>query len=147
MDSAFDASRIALRDLEDHEKVLGAFKGKTVILIGGGYPAIEEAADWAEALDEEYAGDDDVQVVGAAIIGDVLPGVSKDQVKSRLKDFGTVPVLVDWEGQSSEAFDLDGASKPHVFVIDRDGVLRFRTVGDLSDAALAKVKGEVEAVE
>lgn len=61
-----------------------------------------------------------------------------DQVLAYSKKIG-FPVYVDWKKNVANAFKI-GKGNSYVFIVDRKGVVRYRIVGEASEADRRKVK-------
>lgn len=139
-----NVSNVCFYDIEDQKVSLTDYKGKILILVGGGEGATEESKRWGEVLTKEYGMCEDVMIVGIAIVGKLPPFVPKRLVKDRIKKASVVTPLIDWDGNSVKALHLDDTISPHVFLIDRQGFLRFRLVQNYSKEGLDKLKEQIE---
>lgn len=139
-----DASNVCFYDIKDQKVSLSDYKGKILILVGGGQGATKESKRWGEVLAKEYGMREDVMIVGIAIVGKLPPFVPKRLVKDRIKKASVVTPLIDWDGNSVNTLHLDDTITPHVFLIDRQGFLRFRLVQNYSKEGLDKLKEQIE---
>lgn len=136
------APDFTLTDLEGNEVSLSSFAGKTVVLewFNPGCPFVKFAhGDGPLAsMGNDKMGDDLVWLA----INSGAPGKQGHGIETNAAAAKTwameYPVLLDESGEVGKAY---GALKtPHVFVIDPDGVLRYR--GALDNAPIGETQNE-----
>ncbi len=145
-----DVSNVSLSDINDHEFSLSSFKGKPLILSGGGgMAAMEEAKKWRKALEKEYGARKDLKYVELAFIGKLPPFFPKQFIKNNImkdvmKEGFPTPPLIDWDGNAAKILGVTKPDLCYVFVIDKQGFLRYKLVEKYSEKGLSKVKAQVE---
>jgi cytochrome c-type biogenesis protein len=118
---------------------LADLRGKVVLLNVWAtwcHPCRDEIPE-LEALHAKHR-DAGLEVVGVSVDG----GGSEDAIKSFIRDFEmTYPVWLDPEERVSNQFLTIGV--PETFLIDREGVIRWRKIGPigLNDPSLAEALG------
>lgn len=140
-DLNMDVTGLALPDAHDNVISTADLNGQVVILSGGGQGAINEGKTWAAAIDKAIEGIDNVKHFRLALTGKLPPMVPKSFIKSMAKK--DPPTLFDWESTAESMLQVKDPNSVNVFVIDRNGILRFKFVGRFSDDALEKVVGSV----
>ena len=138
-----DVSSIVLSDIDDKAITLSAFKGKVLVFIGGHRPAAEQSDKWLQALVKECSTMQDVKVGPLAFIGKLPMFISKESVKGELKKVVPLP-LIDWDGSPQKTLGVIKRNVSYVFVIDKQGILRFRLPAPLSDENLKTVVEQVK---
>lgn len=139
-----DVSHISFNDINDKKISLSDFIGKTLLLVGGGQGATEESKKWERALEMEYGACEDVMIGGIAVIGKLPPFVPKSFVKAKIKKTEGITPFIDWEGNSVNILGIADAVTPHVLLIDKQGILRFRLVENYSEKGLDELKRQIE---
>lgn len=123
------APEFTLRSTLDKEISLANYKGdKNVVLVF--YP-LDFSPTCSMQLPEYSSHKQDFEARDAEVLG-----VNRDSVythKAWSKEFGIdVPLLADMTGEAAKAYDVympdAGISKRAVFVVDKEGVLRFQHV-------------------
>jgi hypothetical protein len=78
-------------------------------------------------------------------LGGPLPRfVPKGPVNKKISGEATTPPLIDWDGEPAKALGVKDANISHVMVIDREGFLRLKLVGDYSEEGFNRVRDQVE---
>jgi len=139
-----DVSTAVFYDLNDEKVPLSCFKGEVLVLFGGGRGATEETKKWAEALAKACAARAGVKTVEVAFGGPLPPLVPKQLVKKAIREGAATQPLIDWDGGPAKILGVEKTSMAHVFVIDKEGLLRFRLAGNYSEEGLTKVVRQVE---
>lgn len=139
-----DVSAVTFSDLDDNKVSLSSFRGQVLVLYGGGRGATEETKKWGEALVTEYEGREGVKAVEMALGGPLPRFVPKGAVKKKIREEATTPPLIDWDGEPAKALGVEDANIPHVMVIDKEGLLRLKLVGDYSEEGFSRVGDQVE---
>ena len=139
-----DVSTATFYDLDDREIPLSSFKGEVLVLFGGDRGAAEETKKWGPALLKECEARDAVKCVEAAFGGPLSRFVPKKMVKKKISEEATTPPLIDWDGGPAKILGLTDGSTLHVFVIDKEGFLRFKLSGSYSEENLHKVMEQVD---
>jgi hypothetical protein len=137
-----NVSGIRLTDVEGQEVSLSAFTGSVLVLSGGGQPAMEECRKWGAALARECAakGFEFREVVFLKGLPPFIPkSFIAGKIRSESKAQGATPPLLDWNGVAEKALGVADSSQAHIYVVDKDGVLRYRLWGKYSDEALEEV--------
>lgn len=136
------APNFSLKDLEGNDVTLADYAGKTVVLewFNPGCPFVKFAHGEGPlaSMGNDKTGDDLVWLA----INSGAPGKQGHGVETNLaaaKEWSmTYPVLVDESGEVGKTY---GAEKtPHVFVIDAEGVLRYK--GALDNAPIGETQNE-----
>ena len=76
--------------------------------------------------------------------GPLPPFVPKQLVKKAIREGAATPPLIDWDGGPAKILGVEKTSMAHVFVIDKEGLLRFRLAGNYSEEGLNNVMRQVE---
>lgn len=139
-----DVSAVMFSDLDDQQVPLSRFKGEVLVLFGGGRGAIEETKQWGEALMKACAAREGVRTVEVAFGGPLPPFVPRKLIKKTIKEGATTPPLIDWDGNPAKILGVEKTSMAHVFVIDKEGHLRFKLAGNYSEEGLNRVMQQVE---
>ena len=138
-----DVSSVVLSDIDDKRITLSDFKGKVVLLTGGASAAAKQSEEWLHALVRECSTMKDVKYAPIAFVGKLPPFIPKGMIKSEFKKMVLTP-LIDWEGSPQKTLGLIKKNVSHAFVIDKQGVLRFRMAAPLSDENLKTVMEQVK---
>ena len=142
-----DASGVTFSDLEDKEIPLSSFRGQVLVLFGGDRGAAEETRKWGTALVKECHSRAGVECFEAAFGGPLPRFVPKGMVKKKISEQASTPPLIDWDGNPAKVLGLTDGNTAHVFVIDREGSLRFKLVGNYSDESLVQVMQHVDGLK
>lgn len=137
---SIDVSNIAPLDLDDKEVQLSTFRGKVLVMVGGGQRATNDAQEWAKALEEKC------KAIGAEFVGLAFifhnSSFVKSTIKYQIRKSGGLPFLIFWEEAPVKAMGVSDYEHSNVFVVDKKGILRYRIVGNFSESALAKVMSQ-----
>ncbi len=142
-DTAVDISSVRFSDAEDQDVALSDFKGKTLVMYGGGKGAVEEVKAWGKALTKAFEANSNVVCLEAAFVGKLPVFVPKKAVKKELVKAAKARLLVDWTGDAIERLGVADTNRSHVFVVDENGNQTFKLVADYSKKELDKVKGYI----
>lgn len=140
-----DVSDVSLYDVNDQRVSLSSFKGTILVLSGGGsQAAMEEAKRWRKAL-EEYTIHESVKYIEVAFVGKLPPFFPKQFIKNNIikdvkKEGFPTPPLIDWDGKALEILGVVKSNLCNIFVIDKQGFLRYKLVEKYSQEALNKIK-------
>lgn len=132
-----DVSSLSLPDAFDQTVSIADFKGKVVVLAGGGQGTIEESKKWGSALAEECAKRDELQYYGVGFLKSLPAFVPKLLVKSNVKK--GPPSMMDWDGKAEAMLGLTRNDMMHIYLVDKQGFLRWRLISSYSRDALNKV--------
>jgi hypothetical protein len=138
-----DVSSVILSDIDDKRVTLSDFKGKVVVLSGGAQAAADQAEEWLHALVKECSPMNDVKFSPIAFVGKLPPFVPKGMIKSAFKKMEVAPFIA-WDDIPQKTLGLGKKNVSHVFVLDKQGVLRFRMAAPLSDESLKTVMEQVK---
>jgi succinate dehydrogenase/fumarate reductase flavoprotein subunit len=142
--SKLDTTNASFSDLNDRKLSLSEYKGKILILVGGGQGAAGETEQWGKKLAAVYGDNPGIKLCSLAIVR-LPPFVSKNVVVNQLKKTSVLPdLLIDWEGGVSPVFRLENNNTPHLFVIDREGFLTLRLVENYYPLAWNELVKQVE---
>jgi succinate dehydrogenase / fumarate reductase, flavoprotein subunit len=132
---------LQLRGLDDQRADLARWRGKVVVLAGGGYGAISQAARWSQALEELAAANEAVVFYRLAVVK--LPSfVPRLVVKNQLrKAAGRAPFLVAWDARERASLPVTRDDVPYVFLFDTDGWLAVVLEEEHSEEAVGRLKG------
>jgi hypothetical protein len=129
-----------LKDQYDSTFTLSAHRATVVILVGGDREGSRLMGSYGRALHRRFGAE------RAVVIGDFaqlrgVPFFVKGSVRRRFQGTQTdgspkTPVLLDWDGAIARRIGFE-EHLANVYVIDRDGVLRFRAAGRGEDAEVA----------
>ncbi|MFC2045715.1 dihydrodipicolinate synthase family protein [Chloroflexota bacterium] len=139
-----DVSEAIFSDVDDNKVSLTNFKGKVTVLFGGGKEASEETKKWGQILSREHPSLQHVNLIEAAFVGKLPPFIPKQMVKKGLVESATAVLLIDWDGSPIKILGLDKSNVPNIFIIDKEGFLRFMLVGKYSEDGLSTVIEQVE---
>lgn len=138
------------KDLNGQSHSLGEFAGKTVVLewINPGCPVCKgkfEKGDVTKMMQQAKAADPNVVFI---FINSTEPGQggSVESSAAYLKN-NKVDALAFWEGEGTIGRLYDAKTTPHVFVIDKNGVLAYAGAIDDADSDKKGVNFVVEAVK
>lgn len=139
-----DVSTVTFSDLDDEEISLSRFTGQVLVLFGGDRGAAEETKKWGPALLKECEAREGVKCIEAAFGGPLPRFVPKGMVKKKISEEATTPPLIDWDGKPAKILGLTDGNTSHVFLIDKEGFLRFKLAGNYSEESLNKVMQQVD---
>ena len=140
-----DVSSVVLSDIDDKKITLSDLKGKVVVFSGGGQPAAEQCEQWVAALLKECGTMKDVMFKPLAFVGRLPVFVDKGIIKGEMRKADPIP-LIDWDGSPQKALGLVKRNVSYVFVIDKQGILRFRLAAPVSDENLKMVIEQIKKV-
>ncbi len=140
-----DVSSLSLPNAYDEIVSLTDFKGKVVVLAGGGQGTVEESKKWGNALAEACAGREGLQYYGVGFLKKLPAFVPKLMVKSNVKS--GPPSMLDWDGKGEEILGLTRTDMMHIYLIDKKGVLRWRLISSYSREALDSVMEKAALLE
>lgn len=132
-----DVSALSLPNAYDEIVNITDFKGKVVVLAGGGQKTIEESKKWGGALAEACAEEDELQYYGVGFLKGLPAFVPKLMVKSNVKN--GPPSMLDWDGTGAEILGLTRPDMMHIYLVDKQSVLRWRLIASYSRDALNSV--------
>lgn len=125
--------RVALASLNGTTvRVPDDFRGKVLLLHfwAGGCSSCKEEMPAMEKLYRQYGNK------GLVILA-VNVGQSKDIVQKLAREMGiSYPVLLDPDQKMARNYDVIGV--PRTYLVDRNGVIRYKILGSSSDATLKK---------
>jgi peroxiredoxin len=125
--------RIALHDLKGSMvRLPDDFRGKVVILHfwSGGCSSCKEEMPAMETLYGKYGRK------GLVILA-VNVGQRRDMVKKLVQEIGiSYPVLLDTDKEMASKYDVVGL--PRTYLVDRNGVIRYKILGAASEEMLKK---------
>lgn len=127
------ASQLLLTDQYDHRFQLSDLNGSVVVLIAGDRTGSSFMDFWGRGLRERYKPKDypQLKLVFAANLASV-PGFLHGFVKRKFiaKDpaHPASPVLLDWQGAIAHNYGFRD-NLANVYVMDRDGALRYKGAG------------------
>ena len=100
----------------------------------------EEVDAWVQPLKEHFSGR-----VGIAGIADVrgVPGLWHGSIREKFQKLRPHPVMMDWDGRVIKLLPVE-KHRANVFVLNRDGVVLFRTSGDANKLSLATLLSSIE---
>lgn len=139
-----DISGLTLPDAYDKEVSLSDYKGKVIVLSGGGQGTIQESEKWDPALAEACAEKEWVQFFALGFLKNLPSFVPKAMIKANVKN--GPPTLLDWDGKGEELMGLTRPDMIHVFVVDKNNMLRYRLISNYSREALKSVMEKVEEI-
>jgi predicted transcriptional regulator len=140
-----DVSSVILTDIDDKKFTLSDLKGKALVFAGGGQPAAEQCEQWVAALMKECSTMNDVIFRPLAFVGRLPVFVDKGIIKGEMRKADPIP-FIDWDGSPQRALGLVRRNVSYVFVIDKQGILRFRLAASLSDENLKTVIEQIKKV-
>lgn len=110
-------------------------RDKISFLVLADYHGSEQLEGWIRPLYQRY--EKRIEIDGVAIV-DIVPAGLRGMVRGFFKKRLTYPVMLDWQGVVSRSY----AYQPRVanlFLIDRQGNIRFKMLGASSEEALQEV--------
>jgi len=135
------APNFSLETIDGQTVSLAQYKGKVVVL--GLFhicePCLIQGTE-LQKVHEAYQGKN-VQVLGVNSAGN-----SKEKVKEFLKEFPvkiSYPYMIDPKKETDRLYG-GGRFIPNVYVIDRDGTIRWQRVGTMEIGAAEVIKAEVD---
>lgn len=139
---------VILTTLDGKEVSLTGFKGKlSIILIGKGPTSADCIVEWFNHLRMEYGRDERLNLVRIAIPGELPDFISRDFVKSQMKDKddGTgIPLLLDWDGILERNSRLDFEKNFLILQIyNKQGQLCYETKQSFSNGMLEQIRDTV----
>lgn len=126
-------------------------KGKVAVLFYEWKSAVEDNRPLKNALNEFYAGQPEVlkkDIGKIAVVncdGVIFTGIWKSALRSVSVKEG-LTIYGDWDGKMGEALGV----KPNtssVFILDKDGIVRYAASGKLDDSAITAVKSLLMSFE
>jgi peroxiredoxin len=138
-----DGASIVLSDIDDKKVTLSDFKGQVVVLTGGGQPAAAQCQQWLPALAKECSAIKDVIFKPLALVGRLPTFVSRDTLKGEMRKADPIP-LIDWDGIPTKTLGVIQRNVSYIFIIDKQGILRFRLAAPLSDESLKTVMEQIK---
>ena len=135
-----DVSDIMLMDIEDREVKLGDFKGRPVLLVGAGREGADEARKWGKELLVKCKEYQEVEYSRIAFVGKLPAFVPRKFIKGLLKSSSSASTpLIAWDNEPAEKLGVSDSKTPYIFMVDRDGILRFRFKGSYTGDNLEKI--------
>ena len=122
-----------LKDQWEEFFKLSNLRGQVVLLVYGDRGGAQFNGNWAKAVREKYnsGGNERVKIVPIANLSAVprpFRGYAKGKFQVVNEGTRARPVLLDWEGGVAKLYGFqEGVS--NVYLINRDGVLRYKTSG------------------
>lgn len=138
-----DVSSLSIPDAYDKEIFFSNFRGKVVVLSGGGRGAVSEAKKWDNALHKKAEERGDFIFFAIGFVGKLPPVVPKLLVKKEAQKTG-YPTLLDWKGAAENILGLTDPNSAHIFIVDKEGCLRYKLVQNFSEGEVQKVLDKVE---
>ena len=135
------APELMLQDQYGKTVSLRQYEGRVVVLIASDKEGSAQNAAWTKAIRDKYA--DHVVVQGIADVSSV-PFFLKGKIRSDFKKDGD-SILMDWKG---EVFKAYGPTKgvSNVILIDKNGMIRYRTSGPASPEAVQELFKQIDAL-
>jgi hypothetical protein len=96
---------------------------------------------WIKPLYEQYG--DRIDIQGVAELG-MVPGFARGMVKGIMSALTKNPVMLDWDGTVSKAYDYAGGGQAAIVVVDGDGAIRWRQTGAVTADGLAAAQDVLE---
>ncbi|MBK9139718.1 MAG: hypothetical protein IPM17_13290 [Verrucomicrobia bacterium] len=115
-------------------------RDKITVVTVCGRKGSDEVAPWTTALGQRFG--ETIFLQGVADVGGV-PGFMRGVIRAMFRKEIKYPVLLDWSGAHSAAFQYDRPSVT-VYVVDRQGWIVHRAGGPATPEALGRV---IKAVE
>lgn len=115
-------------------------RDKITVVTVSGRNGSDEVAPWTTAVGQRFG--EAIFLQGIADVGGV-PGFMRGVIRAMFRKEIKYPVLLDWSGAHSAAFQYDRQSVT-VYVVDREGVIVHRAGGPATPEALG---GVIRAVE
>jgi peroxiredoxin len=136
------APEFTLKDQHDKTFSLRQCEGHIVVLIASDKEGSSQNAAWTKAIKDNYA--DRVVIQGIADVSSV-PFFLKGKIRNDFKKDGE-SILLDWKGEVFKAYGLTkGVS--NVILIDKDGMIRYRTSGPASPEGVQELCKKIDALK
>ena len=100
----------------------------------------EQVDGWVQPLKEHFAGR--IAIAGIADVRGV-PGLWRGSIREKFQKLRTHPVMMDWDGQVIKLLPVE-KHRANVYLINRDGVVLFRTSGEAKTDSLKTLLASVE---
>jgi hypothetical protein len=142
-----DVSNVTFFNLDDQQIPVSSLKGEVVVLSGGGQGAIEPVKEWGATLLRECESRQGVKFFTTAFVGQLPPFVPKIFVKANLSQGSQTPPLIDWDGNPTKAFGVSDPNLPYIFIIDKEGKLRFKLAEKYSEEGLYKIIQQIDKLK
>ena len=142
-----DVSNVIFFDPDDKQIPVSSLKGEVLVLSGGGQGAIEPAKEWGTMLLQECESRKGVKFFATAFVGLLPPFVPKIFVKHNLSQGSPVSLLIDWDGNPTQAFGVSDPNLPYIFIVDKQGKLRFKLAEKYSKDGLYRVIQQIDKLK
>lgn len=100
----------------------------------------EQVDGWVQPLKARFAGR--VAIAGIADVRGV-PGLWHGSIREKFQKLRSHPVMMDWDGQVIKLLPVE-KHHAHVFVLNREGVVLFRTAGEAKTDSLKALLASIE---
>jgi len=151
VDVGAHAPDFQLTDQFDKDFHLAAFSGQVVLLVCGDRVGSDYMGNWRKAVREKYKDQKELPLKMQSIANlSGIPGFMHGYVKSRfvegsMKVNPPTSVLLDWQGDVARLYGFE-QKLANVYLIDRTGVVRFKTAGKGSAEETARLLAEIDQI-
>jgi len=135
------APEFTLQDQYDRIVALRQYEGHIVVLIASDKEGSTQNAGWTKVIRDKYA--DRVAIQGIADVSSV-PFFLKGKIRNDFKK-DKDSILMDWKGEVFKAYGLTKGT-PNVILIDKDGMIRYRTSGPASPETVQDLFEKIDAL-
>lgn len=135
------APGFVLKDQNDKSYAVDFPRDKVTVLIFGDREGSDQVEGWVRPIYDKYK--DKVEVYGIAELS-AVPGLARGVVRRIIKSRTKYSVLLDWNGNVSEAYGYQ-TGKATVVVVGKDGKIIARRAGAASQSGLNAVYKEINS--
>ncbi|MEW6606392.1 MAG: cobalamin-dependent protein [bacterium] len=139
----------SLPTVSSDEKIsLQSFKGKVIVLVVGSRKSDTEAEKWAENTRHQFKNNGLFWVQQFASCPEKLPFFISKKFVRRMMKKGRAPdsMMTDWNRKVTPTLGITDDTIPHVFLIDKLGVLRYKVSGCFSHEKMDRLNKEIKNI-
>ena len=113
---------------------------KVSFLVLADYHGSSQLEAWIHPVYQRY--EKRIEIDGVAVV-DIVPAALRGMVRGFFKKRLTYPVMLDWQGTVSQYYGYQ-PKVANLFLIDRQGMIRFKTVGPYNEIELQQVFDHID---
>jgi hypothetical protein len=136
------AKDFVMEDQFSKEHSWEKFSGKPTVLLLGDREGSKFTDNWSKPLFARYG--NTIHLVAMADVSSV-PFFLKGFIRGKFRDAYTTPILMDWDGETVEYYDIQ-KNVPTFIAIDKQGIVRAHLSGKGTAEDLAKAYNAVQSI-